>query len=149
MTPHWLFPKGALTHIVLLIFICFVGLLLVLFGAVPGISRRRACRGNAEHDDRGAGQKETAVHEHGNLPHIQGGVASGDAIVESSPPLNRSKLTLRATGRAAAYDVTKNRDVPAGDHGAHSRPWMPRFADLLQFRPMPSQRNHERGLAGR
>ena len=86
MTPHWLFPKGALTHIVLLIFICFVGLLLVLFGAVPGISRRRACRGNAEHDDRGAGQKETAVHEHGNLPHIQGGVASGDAIVGISPP---------------------------------------------------------------
>ena len=98
MTPHWLFPKGALTHIVLLIFICFVGLLLVL---------------------------------------------------QSSPPLNRSKLTLRATGRAAAYDVTKNRDIPAGDHGAHSRPWMPRFANLLQFRPMPSQRNHERGLAGR
>jgi hypothetical protein len=35
--------------------------------------RRRASGGNAERDDRGAGQKESAVHEHGNLPWTLGG----------------------------------------------------------------------------
>ena len=40
----------------------------ICIGAAPGIRRRRASGSNAEGDDCGAGQKESAVHEHANLP---------------------------------------------------------------------------------
>jgi bifunctional non-homologous end joining protein LigD len=36
----------------------------------------------------------------------------------------------------------QSRDVRAGDHGPHTRSRLPRLAGLLQFWPLPSQRNH-------
>jgi hypothetical protein len=36
----------------------------ICIGAAPGMSRRCVCRANAKRDDRSAGQKESAFHEH-------------------------------------------------------------------------------------